>query len=56
MSRWLSTPWTSCIRAVSTALRLASSDSDFTRLAARIREQGVEVFGFGETKTPASFR
>jgi hypothetical protein len=39
-----------------TALRLVSSDSDFTRLAARIREQGVEVFGFGETKTPASFR
>lgn len=35
---------------------LVSSDSDFTRLAARIREQGVDVFGFGETKTPASFR
>ena len=32
-----------------------SSDSDFTRLAARIREQGVDVFGFGEQKTPESF-
>ncbi len=35
---------------------LVSSDSDFTRLAARIREQGVDVYGFGEQKTPASFR
>lgn len=35
---------------------LVSSDSDFTRLAARIREQGVDVFGFGEEKTPESFR
>ncbi|TIT12853.1 MAG: NYN domain-containing protein, partial [Mesorhizobium sp.] len=35
---------------------LVSSDSDFTRLAARIREQGVDVFGFGEQKTPLSFR
>ena len=35
---------------------LVSSDSDFTRLAARIREQGVNVFGFGEQKTPESFR
>lgn len=35
---------------------LVSSDSDFTRLAARIREQGVDVFGFGEQKTPESFR
>ncbi|MDC7787244.1 NYN domain-containing protein [Rhodoplanes sp. TEM] len=35
---------------------LVSSDSDFTRLAARIREQGVDVFGFGEQKTPDSFR
>ncbi len=34
---------------------LVSSDSDFTRLAARIREQGVDVFGFGEQKTPESF-
>ena len=35
---------------------LVSSDSDFTRLAARIREQGTDVYGFGEKKTPESFR
>src|SRR3954447_676906 len=34
---------------------LVSSDSDFTRLAARIREHGVDVYGFGEQKTPPSF-
>ena len=33
---------------------LVSSDSDFTRLAARIREQGIAVYGFGEQKTPAN--
>ena len=38
------------------AFCLVSSDSDFTRLAARIREQGVDVYGFGEKKTPESFR
>lgn len=35
---------------------LVSSDSDFTRLALRIREQGLDVFGFGEKKTPQSFQ
>jgi len=35
---------------------LVSSDSDFTRLAARIREEGLDVFGFGEQRTPESFR
>jgi len=35
---------------------LVSSDADFTRLASRIREEGVDVFGFGERKTPESFR
>lgn len=35
---------------------LVSSDSNFTRLAARIREQGINVFGFGENRTPASYR
>jgi uncharacterized LabA/DUF88 family protein len=35
---------------------LVSSDSDFTRLAARIREQGSDVYGFGQQKTPESFR
>ena len=34
---------------------LVSSDSDFTRLAIRIRENGLPVFGFGEEKTPNSF-
>jgi len=33
-----------------------SSDSDFTRLAARIREQGLDVYGIGEKKTPEAFR
>ncbi|WP_062208262.1 NYN domain-containing protein [Aureimonas sp. AU12] len=35
---------------------IVSSDSDFTRLAARIRENGLDVYGFGEQKTPESFR
>ncbi|MFL9826128.1 NYN domain-containing protein [Rhodoplanes sp. SY1] len=35
---------------------LVSSDSDFTRLVSRIREQGIDVFGFGEQKTPDSYR
>ena len=34
---------------------LVSSDSDFTRLAARIREQGLTVYGFGQRKTPKPF-
>ncbi|AMV33920.1 NYN domain protein [Pirellula sp. SH-Sr6A] len=34
---------------------LVSSDSDFTRLATRIREAGLSVYGFGEKKTPTSF-
>lgn len=34
---------------------LVSSDSDFTRLAARIRESGLTVYGFGEKKTPEPF-
>ncbi|UCJ18448.1 NYN domain-containing protein [Pseudomonas sp. MM211] len=34
---------------------LISSDSDFTRLAARLREEGLEVIGFGEQKTPQPF-
>jgi uncharacterized LabA/DUF88 family protein len=35
---------------------LVSSDSDFTRLASRIREQGLDVYGMGEQKTPEAFR
>jgi len=34
---------------------LVSSDSDFTRLAARLRESGLTVYGFGERKTPKPF-
>ncbi|WP_050605192.1 NYN domain-containing protein [Ruegeria sp. 6PALISEP08] len=34
---------------------LVSSDSDFTRLASRIREQGLDVFGIGERKAPSAF-
>jgi uncharacterized LabA/DUF88 family protein len=34
---------------------LVSSDSDFTKLASRIRESGLLVYGFGEQKTPSSF-
>jgi hypothetical protein len=34
---------------------LVSSDSDFTRLATRIREAGLVVYGFGEKKTPRAF-
>ena len=33
---------------------LVSSDSDFTRLASRIREEGLMVYGFGERKTPSA--
>ena len=35
---------------------LVSSDSDFTRLASRLREQGLAVFGIGKMNTPESFR
>ncbi len=35
---------------------LVSSDSDFTRLASRVREQGLDVFGMGQKKTPEAFR
>lgn len=34
---------------------IVSSDSDFTRLASRIREEGLLVYGFGEKKTPKPF-
>ena len=35
---------------------LVTSDSDFTGLATRIREEGLMVLGFGEQKTPDAFR
>ena len=34
---------------------IVSSDSDFTKLASRIRESGLVVYGFGEKKTPGPF-
>src|SRR5690349_6819150 len=37
------------------AFCIVSSDSDFTRLAARLRESGLTVYGFGEHKTPKPF-
>lgn len=38
------------------AFAIISSDSDFTRLAARLRESEIFVFGVGENKTPTAFR
>lgn len=38
------------------AFALVSSDSDFTKLASRLRESEILVFGVGERKTPISFR
>ena len=35
---------------------LVSSDSHFTRLASRVREQGLDVYGIGQKKTPEAFR
>ena len=35
---------------------LITSDSDFTGLATRLREEGLTVYGFGEKKTPEAFR
>lgn len=35
---------------------LVTSDSDFTGLAVRLREEGLMVLGFGENKTPVAFR
>ncbi len=34
---------------------IVSSDSDFTRLVARLREAGMQVIGMGESKTPKAF-
>ncbi len=35
---------------------IVSSDSDFTKLASRLRESGMDVIGMGENKTPKSFK
>ena len=37
------------------AFALVSSDSDFTRLATRLKEAGMQVIGIGEKKTPNPF-
>ena len=39
-----------------TGFGLMSSDSDFTPLVTRIRQQGIPVYGFGSAKTPDAFR
>jgi hypothetical protein len=39
-----------------TGFGLMSSDSDFTPLVTRIRQQGIAVYGFGSDKTPQAFR
>ena len=39
-----------------TGFGLMSSDSDFTPLVTRIRQQGIAVYGFGSDKTPEGFR
>ena len=38
------------------AFAIISSDSDFTKLASRLREEEIFVFGVGEHKTPVSFK
>lgn len=38
------------------AFAIVSSDSDFTRLATRLRESGATVYGLGRRRTPESFR
>lgn len=38
------------------AFALVTSDSDFTKLASRLKESQIFVFGVGEAKTPAAFR
>jgi Uncharacterized conserved protein len=54
--RWSSTRWISLHSGRFDGFCLVSSDSDFTRLASRLREQGADVYGFGAQKTPESFR
>lgn len=44
------------LRAGIESFVIASSDGDFTHLAQRLREHGLEVLGMGEAKTPQAFR
>ncbi len=39
-----------------TGFGLMSSDSDFTPLVTRLRQEGIDVYGFGSDKTPEGFR
>ena len=39
-----------------TGFRIMSSDSDFMPLVTRIRQQGLQVYGFGRANTPEGFR
>jgi len=48
-------PWISCTTTWWTGFALVSSDSDYTRLATRIRESGKLVFGIGKQMTPRAF-
>ena len=43
-------PWISYIQGKQMVFCLVSSDSDFTRLATRLREAGLKVYGIGEKK------
>lgn len=47
--------WTSLYTGRFSGFCIVSSDSDFARLASRLREQGLTVYGFGERKTPRPF-
>lgn len=51
-----STRWTSYMQARSMDFVIVSSDSDFTRLAARLRESNMIVVGMGRNQTAVSFR
>ncbi len=48
-------PWIFFIHRKVDGFCLVSSDSDFTRLATRLREAGMNVIGIGEKKTPDPF-
>ena len=48
-------PWTFSIPGKVDGFCIVSSDSDFTRLATRLREAGMKVIGIGERKTPSPF-
>jgi hypothetical protein len=55
MLRITSAEWTPSLRASAQATSTAGSPS-VTRLAQRLREDGLAVYGFGERRTPEAFR